>query len=76
MQLKEEKARVILERQVNEDRGSAFSRVSSDYEKLRTKHTALEEEAASLRTRVRYNSNRNDDDNVEKWYNNTVSYSM
>lgn len=65
MQLKEEKARVILERQVNEDRGSAFSRVSSDLEKLRTKHTALEEEAVSLRTRVRYNdSNRNDDDDV------------
>lgn len=55
MQLKEEKARVILERQVNEDRGSAFSRVSSDLEKLRTKHMALEEEAASLRIRVRYN---------------------
>lgn len=65
MQLKEEKARVILERQVNEDRGSAFSRVSTDLEKLRTKHTALEEEATSLRTRVRYNnSNRNDDDDV------------
>ncbi|KAK3868015.1 hypothetical protein Pcinc_026561 [Petrolisthes cinctipes] len=52
MQLKEEKARVILERQVNEDRGSAYSRVSTDLEKLRTKHSALEEEAVSLRTRV------------------------
>lgn len=52
MQLKEEKARLIMERQVNEDRGSAFSKVMAELEELKHKHQALEEEAASLRTRV------------------------
>ena len=52
MQLKEEKARLIMERQVNEDRGSAFTRVTAELEELKHKHQALEEEAAFLRTKV------------------------
>lgn len=52
MQLKEEKARLIMERQVNEDRGSAFNKVSAELEALKLKHTALLEEATSLKTRV------------------------
>lgn len=52
MQLKEEKARLIMERQVNENRGSAFNKVSSELEALKLKHTALLEEATSLKARV------------------------
>lgn len=52
MQLKEEKARLILERQANETRGSAYSRVTAELEELKQKHQALEEEATSLRARV------------------------
>lgn len=51
-QLKEEKARLIMERQVFEDRGSAFNKVSAELESLKAKHTALVEEATSLRSKV------------------------
>lgn len=52
MQLKEEKARRIMERQVNEDQGSAFGKIMAELEELKHKHQALEEEAASLRARL------------------------
>lgn len=52
MQLKEEKARLIMERQANESRGSAFHKVMSELEELRHRHQALEEEATSLRARL------------------------
>ncbi|XP_063612419.1 coiled-coil domain-containing protein 186-like [Penaeus indicus] len=51
-QLKEEKARLIMERQVFEDRGSAFNKVSAELESLKAKHSALVEEATSLRSKV------------------------
>lgn len=52
MQLKEEKARLIMERQANESRGSAFNKVMTELEELKHRHQALEEEATSLRARV------------------------
>ncbi|XP_064094740.1 coiled-coil domain-containing protein 186-like isoform X2 [Macrobrachium nipponense] len=52
MQLKEEKARLIMERKANEDKGSAFHKIQSELETLRTKHSALVDEANSLRSRV------------------------
>ncbi|XP_045588756.2 coiled-coil domain-containing protein 186 isoform X1 [Procambarus clarkii] len=52
MQLKEEKARLIMERQASESRGSAFNKVSAELEALKLKHTTLGEEATSLRKRV------------------------
>ncbi|XP_042220559.1 coiled-coil domain-containing protein 186-like, partial [Homarus americanus] len=52
MQLKEEKARLIMERQASESRGSAYNKVSTELEALKLKHTALVEETNSLRTRV------------------------
>ncbi|XP_037780583.1 LOW QUALITY PROTEIN: coiled-coil domain-containing protein 186-like [Penaeus monodon] len=51
-QLKEEKARLIMERQVFEDRGSAFNKVSAELESLKAKHSTLVEEATSLRSKV------------------------
>ncbi|KAK7068517.1 hypothetical protein SK128_026128 [Halocaridina rubra] len=53
MQLKEEKARLIMERKVNEDKGSAYHRVNSELEALKKKYTALVEEANSLQAKVK-----------------------
>ena len=58
MQLKEEKARLIMERQVNEDRDTAFNKIVAELDELKHKHQALEEEAASLRTRVSDGANQ------------------
>lgn len=52
MQLKEEKARLIMERKANEDKGSAFHKIQSELETLRTKHSSLVDESNSLRSRV------------------------
>ncbi|KAK8389249.1 hypothetical protein O3P69_020887 [Scylla paramamosain] len=66
MQLKEEKARLIMERQVNEDRGSAFTKITTELEELKHKHQALEEEASSLRTRLA--SREMEQDEMEKLF--------
>ncbi|ROT85802.1 hypothetical protein C7M84_006344, partial [Penaeus vannamei] len=64
-QLKEEKARLIMERQVFEDRGSAFNKVSAELESLKTKHSALVEEATSLRSKVTtYESEREESEKL------------
>nr|XP_053646575.1 coiled-coil domain-containing protein 186-like isoform X1 [Cherax quadricarinatus] len=52
MQLKEEKARLIMERQANESRGSAFNRLSAELEALKLKRAALLEESTSLKKKV------------------------
>lgn len=66
MQLKEEKARLIMERQVNEDRDSAFTKVAAELEEHKHKCQALEEEAASLRTRLA--SREMEQDEMEKLF--------
>ncbi|XP_045135473.1 coiled-coil domain-containing protein 186-like isoform X2 [Portunus trituberculatus] len=66
MQLKEEKARLIMERQVNEDRGSAFTKITAELEELKHKHQALEEEATSLRTKL--TSREIEQDEMEKLF--------
>ncbi|KAK8722958.1 hypothetical protein OTU49_011972, partial [Cherax quadricarinatus] len=52
MQLKEEKARLIMERQANESRGSAFNRLSAELEALKLKRASLLEESTSLKKKV------------------------
>ncbi|XP_076043386.1 coiled-coil domain-containing protein 186-like isoform X2 [Oratosquilla oratoria] len=65
MQLKEEKARLIMERQLNDDRDSALKQATSECEKVKETYALLKEENAFMKSKLSvYESEREESEKL------------